>query len=75
MERSKGAAMSVKTASTISAAERELRERVVADAAHSSEMEGLVSSSEYRADAAAFVEGEFDADELVRRTRARYGLA
>lgn len=67
--------MSVKTARTISAAERELRERVVADAAHSSGMEGLASSSEYRADAAAFVEGEFGADELVRRTRARYGLA
>lgn len=75
MERSKGAAMSVKAASTISAAERELRERVVADAAHSSEMEGLSSTAEFRADAAAFVEGEFDADELVRRTRARYGLA
>jgi hypothetical protein len=75
MERSKGAGMSVKTARTISAAERELRERVVADAAHSSEMEGLSSTAEYRADAAAFVEGEFDADELVRRTRARYGLA
>ncbi|WP_392342484.1 hypothetical protein [Leifsonia sp.] len=49
--------MSVKTASTISAAERELRERVVADAAHSSEMEGLSSTAEFRADAAAFVEG------------------
>ncbi|MFF1571629.1 hypothetical protein ACFVWR_02700 [Leifsonia sp. NPDC058292] len=67
--------MSVKSVSTISAAEHYLRERVVADAAHNSEMEGLTSSSEYRADAAAFVEGEFDADELVRRTRARYGLA
>ena len=67
--------MSGKTASTISAAERELRARVVADAAHSSKMEGLTSSAEYRADAAAFVEGEFDADELGRRTRVRYGLA
>ncbi|WP_392341525.1 hypothetical protein [Leifsonia sp.] len=38
-------------------------------------MEGLSSTAEFRADAAAFVEGEFDADELVRRTRARYGLA
>lgn len=66
--------MSAKSTSTISAAERELRARVVADAAHSSEMEGLASSAEYRADAAAFVEGEFDADELGRRTRARYGL-
>ncbi len=66
--------MTVKTAGTISAAERELRERVVADAAHSSAMEGLTSSPEYRADAAAFVAGEYDADELVARTRARYGL-
>ena len=63
--------MSVKTASTISAAERELRERVVADAAHSSAMEGLTAGAEYRADAA----GEFDVDELGRRTRARWGLA
>lgn len=65
--------MSIAT-TTISAAEREQRARVVTDAAHSSEMEGLASSPEYRADAAAYVEGAFDADELVRRTRARYGL-
>jgi len=29
-------------------------------------MEGLTASLEYRADAAAFAAGEFDADELVR---------
>lgn len=61
--------------SDISASERELRERIVADAAHSSGMEGLTASPEYRADATAFVAGEIDADELVARTRARYGLA
>jgi hypothetical protein len=66
--------MNAKSTSTISATEREFCARAVADAAHSSEMEGLTSSAEYRADAAAFVEGEFDADELGRRTRARYGL-
>lgn len=64
--------MSVKTASTISAAERE---RVVAEAAHSSAMEGLTAGAEYRADAAAYAAGDFDVDELGRRTRARWGLA
>ncbi|MGO4533706.1 antitoxin VbhA family protein [Leifsonia sp. 2MCAF36] len=50
---------------------------MVADAAHSSDMESLTASAEYRADATAFVEGQFDADELGRRTRtrARYGLS
>jgi hypothetical protein len=38
-------------------------------------MEGLDAGPEYRADAAAYASGEFDADELVRRTRARWGLA
>ena len=51
------------------------RQRDVAAAAHSSAMEGLESTPTYRADAAVFVDGQFDADELVRRTRARYGLA
>jgi hypothetical protein len=74
MGRSKRGAMSARTASTDPVAERELRERVVADAAHSSAMEGLESSQEYRADAAAFVAGEIDVEELGRRTRARYCL-
>ena len=60
--------------SDISAIERELRERIVADAAHSSAMEGLTASAEYRADAAAYAAGEFDVDELGRRTRTRWGL-
>lgn len=58
----------------ISAAERELRARVVADAAHSSAMEGLTAGPEYRADADAYAAGELDVDELGRRTRARWGL-
>ena len=66
--------MSVNTVGTVSAAERELRERVVAEAAHSSAMEGLTASPEYRADAAAFAAGEFDVDELGLRTRSRWGL-
>ena len=60
--------------SDISASERELRERIVADAAHSSAMEGLTASAEYRADAAAYAAGEFDVDELGHRTRTRWGL-
>lgn len=61
-------------ASPISAAERERRARMVAEAAHSSAMAGLKSTPEFRADADAFVAGEIDLDELGRRTRARYGL-
>ncbi|MBD8535686.1 hypothetical protein IFT89_11340 [Plantibacter sp. CFBP 13570] len=60
---------------TITAAERDARRRDVAAAAHSSAMEGLEATAEYRADAEAYVDGQFDVDELVRRTRARYGLA
>jgi hypothetical protein len=59
----------------IAKAERQARLRAVEEATQSSEMEGLQASPEYRADAEAYVEGEFDVDELVRRTRARYGLA
>jgi hypothetical protein len=50
------------------------RERIVSEAAHSSAMAGLVSTWAFQVDAAAFVEGAIDADELVRRTRARYTL-
>lgn len=67
--------MSAEGSGTSSAAEREFRQRVVADAAHSSAMAGLEASPEYRADSAAYVAGEIDAEELVCRTRARYGLA
>ena len=63
------------TTPIVTAAEREARLRAVEDAAHSSEMEGLRATPEYQADAAAYVAGAFDVDELVRRTRARYGLA
>jgi hypothetical protein len=60
--------------SALDAAERARRERAVADAAHSSAMEGLESGPEYRADAAEFIAGDIDIDELGRRTRARWGL-
>jgi hypothetical protein len=66
--------MSITTSSKVSAADRELRARTLVDAEHSSAMEGLEASPEFRADAAAYVEGEIDVDELGRRTRARYGI-
>lgn len=50
------------------------RERVVADAIHSGEMEGLRVDTDTQADAAEYIAGRIDSDELVARTRARYGL-
>ncbi len=58
----------------IDADEKAMRAKVMADAAHSSDMSGLETSAGYRADAAAFVDGLIDVDELGRRTRRRYGL-
>jgi hypothetical protein len=58
----------------IDADEKAMRAKAVADAAHSSAMSSLRASTEYRADAAAYVDGLIDVDELGRRTRRRYGL-
>lgn len=58
----------------IDADEKAMRAKVVADAAHSSAMSRLRTSTEYRAHAAAYVDGLIDVDELGRRTRRRYGL-
>lgn len=58
----------------IDADEKAMRAKVVADTAHSSAMSNLQTSTEYRADAAAYVDGLIDVDELGRRTRRRYGL-
>jgi len=44
-------------------------------AEHSGEMEGLRVSPEARADAEEWIAGRIDVDELVARTRARYGLS
>lgn len=52
-------------------AEREYR---VAEATHSLEMEGLCVTAATRTDAQDYIEGLIDSDELVFRTRARYGL-
>lgn len=38
-------------------------------------MEGLTVGAATRADSDFYVEGAIDSDELVARTRARYGLA
>jgi Antitoxin VbhA len=50
------------------------RERRVAEAIHSGEMEGLDVTPAGREDAAEYVAGRIDSDELVARARARYGL-
>ncbi|MCG2797527.1 MAG: hypothetical protein L6367_03200 [Cellulomonas sp.] len=50
------------------------RERRVAEAIHSGEMEGLHVSAAGQADAQEYVAGSIDSDELVARARARHGL-
>ncbi len=62
------------TVTTITAAERAERERAVAQATHSAEMEGLTPSDAFRQDTADYIVGKADSAELVARTRARYGL-
>ncbi len=56
------------------AADVAARRRIVEEAVHSSEMEGLAVSSETLQDAEEYINGEIDAHELVTRTRARHGL-
>ncbi|MFZ2482206.1 MAG: antitoxin VbhA family protein [Propioniciclava sp.] len=63
--------MTTSTVATITEAERERR---VAEAIHSGEMEGLSVSPAGRADAQEYIAGRIDSDELVARARARYGL-
>lgn len=54
--------------------QRAERLRIVEEAMHNNKMEGLPISDAARSDAVAFVSGKIDEDELVRITRARYGL-
>jgi hypothetical protein len=61
-------------ADRITSAERAERQRRVEEAEHSAEMEGVEVTEQWRADAARYVAGEIDTDELVAITRARYGL-
>ena len=63
--------MTTSTVATITEAERERR---VAEAIHSGEMEGLSVSPAGRADAQEYIAGRIDSDERVARARARYGL-
>lgn len=63
--------MITSTTTTTTVAERERR---VADAIHSGEMEGLSVSPAGQSDAQEYIVGRIDADELVARARARYGL-
>ena len=56
------------------AATDEGRARIVEDAVHSGEMEGLHVDADTRADADEYVAGRIDSHELVARARARYGL-
>lgn len=52
-----------------------LRRSRADDAIHNAELEGFTVSSQAESDVAEWIEGRFDAEELVARTRARYGLS
>lgn len=60
--------------STVTDAQRGERERKVAEAIHSGEMEGLRTSDDTRADAGKYIAGEIDLAELEERVRSRYGI-
>lgn len=51
-----------------------IRAQRVSEANHSVYLEGLAVSPEYASDTEHYIAGEISADELVRITRARYGL-
>jgi hypothetical protein len=53
---------------------QDMRQDWVTEASHSVYLEGLMVSSEYNAASEEYVAGEISADELVRMTRARFGL-
>lgn len=59
---------------TLTKVDQVVRAAHVAESAHSGAMEGFSVTPETRADAARYIDGAIDADELVARTRARYGL-
>ena len=50
------------------------RAQQVASVVHSAAMEGLHVTAATRAEMDRFAEGGLEVEELVRRTRARYGL-
>ncbi|AGG65869.1 antitoxin VbhA family protein [Corynebacterium callunae] len=53
---------------------QERRSTWVAQANHSLYLEGLLTSKEYDGDANSYVVGKISADQLVEKTRARFGL-
>ena len=59
---------------TLTKHEHTERERLVAEAIHSAEMEGLTVSESAVADSGTYIAGKIDSAELVARARARYGL-
>lgn len=63
------------TTTRVTSVEQARRRRAVDATRHSSEMEGGRSTPEVRADQEAYVAGEISADQLVERTRARYGVS
>ncbi len=65
--------MSNTVQTTTTPAER-ARRFAFSQAEHSGEMEGLHVDPATQADAEEYVAGRIDSDELVERTRARYGL-
>ena len=58
----------------VSAEEQLLRAEDVRRIRHSTEMEGGFIPLEAQADQDAFVRGEIDEEEMLRRARARFGL-
>lgn len=59
---------------TLTSVDRAARAAHVAESAHSGAMEGFSVTPGTRADTERYIDGAIDADELVARTRARYGL-
>ena len=64
--------MATRTRSRLTAGDRAA---FVAEATHSAELEGLTVSPASLADAQEYLRGDIDVDVLVRRVRARYGVA
>lgn len=60
---------------TLTSVGQAVRAAHVAGSAHSGEMDGLSVTPEIHADAESYIDGVIDADELVARTCARYGLS
>lgn len=60
---------------TISDEERARRAEAARRSRHSAEMEGGYVPAETQADQDAYVRGEIDEAEMVRRFRERYGLS